>query len=1205
MKKKFLFFVSLLLTGSLVACSGPGGDASGSADNGGGGNVSSSANNGGGDSSNNGGDSIVLPNSAEQAKNNFLQLALTQGFEITFKTSGAEADDGQDEMTVGYKNFVLWAKESSAFKKVSSNIEVYEYVASSRSYEFKYEIPESTFSMNDELGRLTAAFYIGYEFVTSQPAGYISSEKSVTYNGRAATEYTYSYRGLEGAANVKLVFDNETGITLNISGSASSADGSYSSGVFEVTSFKTGNAVTIPTLVKNSGGQQGGEGGGQGGQQGGEGEGGGQGQGEGGGQGEQGETSKFVNKLFNYVSNQNYNIFVGSKLALFQDGTFELSFTDGGALVVYLGDYDINETDTIATLNVTKVYKAKMGQYNQMSQSWSFKFINNEYVLEISASSTVTYAASNDQPMRQDIPDDPNGGAGQDDKKYVVTQAQWEAIVLGDNMVNMQSNFTARVPYLYDTTGSIYTTFEFDNGKVHVVTAGSGFTTEQYYQFTSNESGYLYAQDSYDAWVKQQAPRYLNSFNDEMGLLPVPFSSVSYSSELHCYSCSTWVDRSSGTADTYSAIRFYFENGNLIKMTYNHWSTNYQHVFSNYGLTSVTIPQEGGGNHPTQDQLDALVSNNVYVYNGALDMDQKYNDTQLNGFFAGNKVSFFADKSFEIVKNRVVNYQTGETSEHVYVAIGEYKVEEATATKPDDNYIVLDIKKLVIDGVLEQDNIFESVRIRVTPKEDKVTILEDDYNAEIYTYYKKDASLTPTHVQYTEKPDNPPQPESKWPAEDIAAKLQQLGFNTTVPALPSDYDPFVSKVDVDVSEDNSELRIVVTSDNANYASVVFAYYYSSYYGNWTLDTTKTDFGEETGSKLIVFVSSDADLLVKLYYEDGATEFKLTVSKNLPDPFPAEDIATFFRKYEINATFPDLQMDNVTFHSFKDEGNYFTFKMRPLGDNTIAAIMQAVHDLLLRGGLKVFYASDDDGTLYAQYVDADLQYSVFFVELAGDVYFNVSVLQDYEKEDYAMSYPEKFMSDIVPAGVRDQLPSFAVDGATYMGFEDYDCYSLLISMQSGMSANRSIRTLKERLTSAGFTPNEEGTSYVSLREQIIVSISAIDDKLITIEIQFIYEEQYVEYTLISDDGWNFNNDEAQVCVYLWDNKGNYYWELVEFDEENHTITLNISDCWVGCKVVRFASEVEDFDWNQHIHSESDDITLDGQGGEIHFTVHDRQ
>lgn len=1173
MKKKFLVLISLLLTGSLVACGGPGG---------GGGDASSGGNN---QSGGNGDNSISLPNTAEEAQNKLLQLAKSQGFEITFLSNGEEdgTNNGPESMTLGYKSDVLWVVEEAAYKKVDSKIELYDYNTNSKSYEFQAEMSESEqFSLEQTLKQVTAAFYIGYEIALNpqNTLGYISSEKSVTFNGRAAKEYTYSYRGLEGAADLKLVFDNETGITLKVEGSASSSDGSFSTGTYEVTSFKTGSAVTVPTLVKNSGGQQGGEGGGQ----------------QGGGQGEQGEVSKFENKEFVYVSNQNYNIFVGSKLCLFQDGSFELSFTDGGALVVYLGNYTVNEAGTLAYLTPVKVYKAKANQYSNLTEAtmWNFRYDSDDaYVLLVNASSSVTYKVTNNQPMRADIPDDPNGGAGQDDKKYVVTQAQWEAIVMGKSLVNMNSNFTARVPYLYDATGSTYTTFEFDNGKVHIVTAGSGYTTEQYYQFTSNKSGYFYAQDNYNAWVKQQTPRYLDSFNDEMGLLPVPFSSVSYSSELHCYSCREWKDENQ---DYYTSIRFYFENGNLMKMTYNHWSTNYQHEFSKYGSTSVTIPQEGGGNHPTQDQLDALVSNNVYVYNGALDMDQKYTDTQLNAFFAGNKVSFFADKSFEIVKNRIVNYQTGETSEHVYVAIGEYKVEEASAAKPDDNYIVLDIKKLVIDGVLEQDNINQSVRIRVTPKEDKVTILEDDYNAEIYTYYKKDASLTPTHVQYTEKPDNPPQPESKWPAEDIATKLQTLGINATLPKPSSSEDNIVSVSDEIVGE---TLKITMTfTSNTN--ALIEAYSYPGSNSGFNIDYNKSDFN----NNVMVYLNSDQSVKLTVSYIADTPTLTIVVEKNQPDPYPADEIAAFFRANEINTRFPSLEMSNVGY-SFLGEGLYGQLTMTPLGDNTADAIIEAAEAVLLNGGMKAFYFGEEEN-LFAKYYDADLNYYVSLIAQNGVAYAFITIDSE-AKDNYSLSYPEQYLRDIIPAGVRDSIPSFAVDGAAYSFGETYDGYSLSISLQPGMNAERSMATILSNLANANYKLSEDESCYISSHGHIAISMRVEEDKLIVIDIQFLFEEETVTYNLFSVNDWDITAADAEIWVYVWDNKGNYDWILL-YQNEDETFTLETSNVWVGCKVVRFAPESKigwkygpdgSVDPDVTIWNETDNIELSGQSGDVSF------
>ena len=384
MKRKLLFLASLLTTSMLLtACGGFGGD-----DNG---NDNSSGNN-----------SITLPGTADEALNKFYQLAKEQGFEITYSSVDDETNRSDSE-TVGFKNDIFWVKEEVAYKKEGANLEMYNYDAQKGTYEFQGAIPETEqASLDVYLKRYTQAFYVGYEYVQHPELGSFSSKKDVTILGRAATEYTftYAYEGLSGSLNV--VFDNATGITLKIYGSASDASTS-SSGEFEVTSFKVGNAVTAPTLNKSSG--QGGEGG-----QGGNGEG---GQGEGGGET---VTDVFSNKLLMYVSNEGASLYVGSQLGLFADGKFEFKFTQNGFVIVIFGSYTVAASKTSATLVVNKVYKDQDKQLSDMSGTYVLSYVSGAYSLAIN-NGKVNFNASGAQPTHYVVPG--QGGGESDVENFV------------------------------------------------------------------------------------------------------------------------------------------------------------------------------------------------------------------------------------------------------------------------------------------------------------------------------------------------------------------------------------------------------------------------------------------------------------------------------------------------------------------------------------------------------------------------------------------------------------------------------------------------------------------------------------------------------------------------------------------------------------------------------------------------------------------
>ena len=556
MKSKLLLFVSCLAMGALVACDGLGGlvpDGGGSGDN-----SNSSGQQGGG---------INLPDTMEQAFNKFYQLGKEQGFEVTFN-SMTEDDSGQDVResdTVGFKNDVLWIQGDSAYKEATSGLEYYQYDTQKQSYEYQGSVQ---YSLQTIAQQFTSQFYAGYQYVSSAQ-GSLTGVKDVTVAGRAAKEYTFAYTALDAVGTLKLVFDNQTGITLKIYGTAATG-AETSSAEFEVTSFKIGDQVTVPTLNKNGG--QGGEGG-------------------------QGDATAFSNKLLVYVSNENASMYANSQLSLFSNGKFELMFMQNGYRVIYFGDFTVASSNGSATLVAKKVYKDQTKEYNDVNnQTWILTYANRGYTLQVSSNGKVNYMASGQEPTPTEIPgqggdtnklvnhlftyvsqqsapafvnstlalfsdytfeivtyegtklvvylgtytvntaqtearlsvsrvykeqdntysdavgnwiftvqannqfylampaatviyvasasapthanipeDSGQGGENPEDDKYKITKAQWESMILGAELVSLDSNFTARVTTSDNQRG--YTMYEFDKGNIHVLTVdadGSG-----------------------------------------------------------------------------------------------------------------------------------------------------------------------------------------------------------------------------------------------------------------------------------------------------------------------------------------------------------------------------------------------------------------------------------------------------------------------------------------------------------------------------------------------------------------------------------------------------------------------------------------------------------------------------------------------------------------------------------------------------------
>ena len=577
--KKLLFLVSLLAMTSLVACDGlnnqiPIGKDSGS--------TSSDAS---------GDDETDLPSTSEEAIEKIYDLGRTRGFEVAVVT---QADNGQtDTITIGFKNKVLWSKGNGAFKEEGPNVDVYNYNSEKGYYVYSgggYPIDDQ-YSLRNLLKNLATTLSIGYRYIDDSQEGFISDVKDTTFLGRSAKEYTFSYHNVEAQADLKIVFDYETGITLKLSGGAIVVGEGSTISSYEVTSFKVGDDVTLPRLVKE-GGQ--------------------------GGQGDEDDDEEedvdvFKNKLLIYVSNENYSEFNGSKIALFNTLWFELSFIQNGYLVVYLGSY-FASSNTSAAIQITKIYKEETKQLIDIHRSWTLDYANGVYSLKVTQNGTVNYAASAEAPTHSDIPTDILFPPDPEDDKYRVTKQQWEDMIIGAELVGLESNFTATVRTSDNQRG--YTSYQFDEGKIYVTSVDSdGSGSEYYAEYTESDGNYQYVKDpETGTWSKQAYTFGIGGYMNSLGVLAIDYDDLSFNTTTKQYDVSSY----QGTFETFTNIHFYFEDGKLLEMTYQGQYASREVKFYKYGTTKVTLPDIGGGSQqeskwPAEDIAAKLTQIGVNV----------------------------------------------------------------------------------------------------------------------------------------------------------------------------------------------------------------------------------------------------------------------------------------------------------------------------------------------------------------------------------------------------------------------------------------------------------------------------------------------------------------------------------------------------------------------------------------------------------------
>lgn len=1177
MKRKLLFLASLLSASMvLTACGGTGEGGEGG-----------------------GGSGINLPNTAEEAVNKFYQFANSTGFEITYKTYDDESAQ-PDVNTVGFKNNTFWVKEEVAYKKDGNKLEMYEYDADKGTYEFQSAVTETEqASLDAMLKSFTAVFYAGYDYA-SQPVGSFTSKTDVTFLGRAASEYTFTYLAGTASATLKIVFDNATGITLKIYGSASDSTGS-SSAEFEVTSFTFGEAVRVPTLNKSSGQGGGGEGGGEGG-------------------GGQQDVDYFSNKLLVYVSHQNANMYVNSTLALFDDGKFELSFQESNFLVVKLGEYSVGENKTLATLNVKKVYKDRSQEYSSMNETLSLSYADGGYALQVSTSGKVNYIASGQSPVHADIPEE--GGQTGDDAKYKVTETQWNNMIVNRGLISLTSNFT-----MITTNSNNQEKYEFDNGKVHYTSA----INEVFYEFTSLTSGYVYHKSN-GQWQKGAADGMHQLFDDSIGVLPVPYNKVSFNSDSHYYGCSQWTTvGADNQQDSYQNARFYFEDNNLMKTSYKRWDVDYLYNYSKHGQTTVTLPQTGG-------QTDTNARYKV--------TSQVYEDMIIDGGLIGLDSNFTAMVRSSDNQNGYTMYEFDEGNIRVYSVdpdgtTNEYFA-EYTNTQNGFEYYKNE------SGVWSKENTsfgigtylnslgilpipFSSLTFNESTREYDLASWTNNYgtrfsdihfsfdnNKLLKTRYQGPYASAEVEInKYGTTSVTLPevggggggeQEESKWPTEDIANKLATLGINVTVPDPGVDNEYIVSVTD-EITADNASLLITVTLTDATYSAVVFSSFIDGFQDEFSLDYPSSDID----NGIYVLMNETRDIALTLTYLRTSNVVTLLISQYKGNPYPAEAIAAFIGANNLKTAFPSLEMENVSYTLLSTDESSIIIGMEPLNNNTNANILAKAAEVLVRGGFKVCYMPTYDGTTQTLYIDPAVEYCVSFQEYEGTLYAFISLGGDEMADDIDVEYPTTKIAALTPEYVNDELPSLEVRGAVYMVGEDDYGFLLQIHLQPGMASANVMRQLSSTLTTAGYQPNDD-EGYVAPNGSIEVYISNIDDKIIQVEVLFPepQEPEEVTYTIVCDNNWDITVDNAVIYAYMWKANGEYQWvELSPEKAEDNTIsfTLETDSSWVGMKIVRFSPESE-IAWkygpegsvneNVTIWNETGDIELNQKGGVVNFS-----
>lgn len=194
--------------------------------------------------------------SMEQSKLKMETLGKTEGYELTISFTTSEGDSGN--LTIGAKGEVIWGSddEGNGFAVKQADSGIYTYVYENGEYTFNEKLSEE--EEKQYIENYTKA-YSEWLYYANEFNGMLKKGSDVTVAGRTCHSYTFNMGDLGVLGNIvkdlapdvnvdyKVCVDVELGITMKLDVVAA-AEGETNALSCEIISFKTGNAVTAPSL---------------------------------------------------------------------------------------------------------------------------------------------------------------------------------------------------------------------------------------------------------------------------------------------------------------------------------------------------------------------------------------------------------------------------------------------------------------------------------------------------------------------------------------------------------------------------------------------------------------------------------------------------------------------------------------------------------------------------------------------------------------------------------------------------------------------------------------------------------------------------------------------------------------------------------------------------------------------------------------------
>lgn len=1101
----------------------------------------------------------------DEAQNKLKQLGSTQGFEITLEAISQE-DDGttsKESATIGFKVETAWLAGEGAYVMTRNGTETYAYTATSGQYDYVATIDGKYF--DDYITTITSMFYIAYSYNS-----YLDKVGPTTFLGRPATEYKFAGSYATAFANLEIIIDDETGITLKYAGKAQDLDGNAAAGSLVVTAFKTGENVVRPVLNKN-GGSQGGEGG------------------QGGGQGEGGDPSVTLPNAGKYSLDANQVRDPGN----YANGYFEIDEDGSGVFCDYVGHQYIgtfvNDGSDIVMTATSEAYIPADGTAPRTAacnKTFYFDFLGD-------ASWGIWYEGYHliykyDQGQGGDTPTDNLEDA-------LITSAQYASLVTGMAYIGAEGNAKFnRQTKSYQVLESV-STLENDKGNYqHGITyvdanGQDEMTSVMFYAKDAKHEGYydLYERQADFSWKKSANGPY--AYEDQIFaefaglqlLSYVPFNSLS---EPHFetspyYSCSKFDYENDGYEVHLTNIKIYFNKGQLVHFSYT--SGGYINIdveITDIGHVSLEIP-EGG-----QQQPETPVQNNALLYgiDGAkfvFDRAEKggYQGTDFDSLIAALQncsFNFFSNGNGELVN-------TNQGINNIY--LGTYTLMKAPSS--NTGTVRFNMTEQYVNGAINNSFNGDVQVFTYYAQEDELHMIQtgtQNGNAvEIHMIFTRSSTVpTPYDPQGGQGGGGGQQtPESKWPAKDITAKLEQLGFKMSIPSVIN--EDYLSSVDVDIVDKTLVIKPHFTDNKtittySDYSDTSKGPLIKAGYTYKTIDTTTmaTTFLSQD-QKYQITVSIDMNDLTKDY-------FTIVASKRVLAPYPEGAVNAYVADLDAEVKLPKFEVEGSE-AEFYDGALLITLPEDVSASSAKATFASALKE----AGFGEYYIPYDSNSGLYFFLNASDTVMVAIVDGSDANKLTIAISADGMGLGTYRSCPTDDFNEQLPDYLNDKLPNLTISDSKaiyHYGTSDDGKYLLQILPQKGVNVDGLIRNIKGMLTSNGYVG--EDNPYIGPNGELSINVLKEGDYGVTVEVTVLAEEpESSEYTLNPTQNW-IRDGEAEFYAWVWGGTyGSGQWVRIDVDEVEvetdvyeYVFKLYVNTSALGCKIVR-VNPSNEINWDE--------------------------